>query len=138
MWTLPEKWELGIVSETADVFLYNCVIFFLIFARVGLAVFIRVKIMMLSHLFISSSSSCKKATSAKHTVAVVWKRCSFQPWSAHGPISTSLLLAVADLFSEIIADLVNSSFSEGRLTAKFKSASNCIRQHLPAIGQFLI
>jgi len=44
--SIYKKWELGIVSETAVVFLYNCVIF-LIFARVGLAVFIRVVIFKL-------------------------------------------------------------------------------------------
>ena len=48
-WTLRERWELGIVSETDVVFLYNCVIF-LIFARVGLAVFIRVTVILTIYL----------------------------------------------------------------------------------------
>jgi len=38
-------------------------------------------------------------------------------------IPTSLLLAVADMFSEITAHLANLSFSGGRFPAKFKSAS---------------
>ena len=38
-------------------------------------------------------------------------------------VPTSLLLAVSETFSEIIAYLANLSFSEGRFLTKFKSAS---------------